>query len=263
MSRSFSKKSIATVALGIAGLSLFAASPAQATPALDCAVSASFTGYCVVQPGLTVTGELKGGNGGPGGVGGAGHGMGSDAGGLGGQGGVGGAGAQLSFSYTNTTSAPVTIQFVVGSNGTPGTAGIDSVVAGQPGLPGGDGTDGTATVIEDSNSTALFTANFGTAGIGGLGGLPADAFGPGADGNPGTAGTDGSGSTVSTTWLVAPFASITFVGVPAVDPEPTAPTLASTGVDEQQVIGFGALGAMFVAIGSLAVVARRRATAKK
>jgi hypothetical protein len=271
MKNVLSKKSLVTATVATALLTLFAAAPAQATPAANCAVSASFIGSCLLQPGDTVTGFLKAGNGGPGGAGGNGGSSftGGFVGGTGGVGAEGGAGAKIPFSYTNTSGSVITLNFSVGSNGAPGPFGFDGI-NGTIGSPdgtnasnGAPGADGTSTVLEGLNSVALFTANPGTGGTAGTGGTGASTSTNGTDGVNGVAGTAGSGSTVATTSSELPFASITFAGIPVVDPTPTptptlAPTLAETGLNYQLESGTGILMGTLIALGSLALILRRR-----
>jgi hypothetical protein len=260
-----SKKSIGALAFGVALISSSVAVPAQATPALDCVVSSSFDGFCLLQPGATITGELKAGNGGAGGIGGAG----GDAylrvhgGGMMGFGGNGGVGAKIPYSYTNTSGTVMTIHFAVGTNGTAGangTAGSVGTISSQNGTNGSnalDGTDGTATIIEDSNSIALFTANPGTKGTGGTGGTGATTSADGVPGVRGTAGTAGAGSSITTTGNEQPFSSILTVGVAA--PTTPTPTLAATGQNGQDTLTVGLVGSLMIAMGiSVLYILRRK-----
>ncbi len=275
MKNVFSKKTLVSVTVATAMLTLFSSAPAQAIPAANCAVTASINGTCFLQPGDTVAGFLKAANGGPGGAGGNGGSSfsGGFVGGTGGAGAEGGAGAKIPFSYTNTSGSVMTLNFVVGFDGAPGpfgNHGINGVPAGQnDGTDGGNGApgaDGTATVLEGLNSAALFTANPGTAGTGGTGGTGATGSADGTNGVNGVAGTAGSGSTVATTSSELPFASITFIGIPVVESTPTpapAPVLAETGLNYQMESGTGILMGTLFALGSLALVLRRRLAAKK
>ncbi len=263
-----SKKSLAALAFGAALVSAFVAVPAHATPASNCAVSASFTGYCLLQPGDTITGVLKAGNGGAGGIGGAG----GDAylrvhlGAMMGFGGAGGAGAKIPYSYTNSSGAVMTINFAVGSNGTAGTngtAGSVGTIGSQNGTNGSnatDGTDGTATLLEDVNSVALFTANPGTKGTGGTGGTGATTSADGVAGVNGTPGTAGAGSSISTTGNEQPFASIVTVGAASVV---NHPTLAATGSNGQETLNVGLVGGLMIALGTSVLFIRRRMFLRK
>jgi hypothetical protein len=271
MNEVFSKKSLAAITLASAAVSLFAAVPAHAIPESDCVVSASFDGYCLVQPGITVTGVLKGGNGGPGGFGGNGGNAfsGGFLGGLGGAGGIGGAGAKVPFIYTNTSGSAVTLHFAIGLNGAPGTAGIDGISGtpitpyGTDGSSGSSAANGTLTLLEE-NSVPLVIANPGTGGEGGTGGTGATTTENGVFGIAGGPGTAGDDSTLDTAWFEAPFASIVFVGIPSVDPVPDpTPTLAVTGQNAQQEGALGFLMGTLFALGAAGLVARRRIAAKK
>jgi hypothetical protein len=268
MTAVISKKSLVVLTLSTAMVSIFAAVPAQASPAANCDVSASFDGYCVLQPGATISGELKAGNGGAGGVGGrGGNYYGGGVGGTGGTGGVGGAGAKIPYSYTNTSGTAIALHFAIGVNGIPGLAGSDGVdglpfspsgLNGQFGLPGGTGS---VTLLEN-NSVPLYVANAGTGGQAGTGGLAGGEAVPGVNGTNGDAGVNGTASTLSTTWLEVPFASIISVAVPTVTPEP-APELAVTGAHDQNILGTGLLMATLLTLGSALLVLRRRIASKK
>jgi hypothetical protein len=265
-----SKKSLAAVTLSVSLVSVFSAVPAQARPAEDCIVSLSFDGSCLLQPGMTITGVLKAGNGGPGGFGGNGGNAftGGFLGGLGGVGGVGGAGAKIPYTYTNTSGSTMTLTFAIGVNGAPGVVGVDGangvseiVSYGLDGIAGSAGGSGVSTFVE-SNSVALFLANQGTGGEGGTGGTGGTDTN-GVNGISGAVGTAGADSSLDTTWLEDPFASIVFVGVPSVDPVPDpAPTLAVTGQNPQQDLGTGILAGLLLALGASGLVLRRRMGAK-
>lgn len=273
MNKSVFPKSIASVTLTVVAATLFAVAPAQAVPPSDCTVSASFSGDCLVQPGVTVSGLIKGGNGGAGGNGGNGGnaGVGVVLGGLGGIGGIGGAGAKTSYSFTNTTSVAVTLTFAVGFNGNPGTAGTNGS-NGNPtiilGLDGGNGFAGTGGVPTDVQADGVSIAmaiganggTGGTGGTGGGGGLSEDE--PGVAGTNGVAGADAPFGTLTTTWTEAPFASIDSVEV-ATPGGSSAGELAATGTDSKSLLFAGVLGSLFLAIGSTVLVARRRIAGKR
>jgi hypothetical protein len=158
----------------------------------------------------------------------------------------------------------MTIHFAVGTNGTAGangTAGFAGTISSQNGTNGSnalDGTDGTATIIEDSNSVALFTANPGTKGTAGTGGTGATTSADGVPGVRGTTGTAGAGSSIATTGNEQPFASILTVGVAAPTTTPT-PALAATGQNGQDTLTVGLVGSWMIAMGiSVLYILRRK-----
>lgn len=254
------RKASFVAALGLTLLSIWGATSAQAIPASDCAVTPSFSGYCVVQPGITISGQLKAGNGGPGGAGGTGGNAfsGGFLGGAGGVGGVGGAGAKIDYSYTNTFGSAVTLNFYVGSNGAagaPGSIGTDGLIASPDGGNGGDGFDGAGgsnTYIENPNLIAIFKAGGAGGGQHGTGGTGATSTDNGVAGTNGAAGFNAAHSTLPTTWTETPFASIEFVGISTAPEE-----LPATGMRAEALVSGALLSGYLIAGGTAVLIARR------
>lgn len=191
--------------------------------------SATFTtsGTCTLAAGESIDFTIKGGNGGQGSAGGRG-GRGADAGaapyrylggagGDGGSGGAGGAGAKVTGTIVNDSATAMTLDIVVGADGSsatlpgtdgepgrgPGGSGTQNIT-GNPGQDGGTGLAGGAgmpsSITDSGLGTVVVTAEGGEGGQGGAGGkgglggvylAPVTPGGP-ASGSNGAAGANGA-----------------------------------------------------------------------